>query len=326
MRSGDIKKALSTLFYARFLVLSLALGLVSQPAFSRSELSMPSWADLFKQNRTHKGHLDESGMYSRSSNGSTAYLENGEFEAVFIEDNISDGIATDMSVRIGSDTLGDDLVYNDTVSALHDLGNAYVVASMDPYGDLQLYAGVELLSPLGYSEAPDSYVELEFTQGFVQATAVNAPLKGQRTDGDLLVRVNFAGGEASSAAIHYWTTGVGYQVIETVAISTEGLSNCQGGAMPYVFCSGTPPIRMLSNDSEVWDLDGNPLPVTEPDRFLQVGLDVAALLGTNPDFSSILLRTHEDISIDSFRSLGHWGEVNARQQGEGRHYPSEAIK
>ena len=315
MRFSQIKNSLSAAIFARALAFGLLAGFVSTPALAVGELVLPNWADLFNPDGTLKDEVDEFGLPVTGGNGVPDHLEQGALDAIFIEDNISDGQATDMSVRIGAESLGDDIVYNDTVAAPHDLGNAHVLARLDSAGDLQLYAGVELLSPLGGSTPPDTYVEFEFTQEIVQATAVNMPIRGDQSVGDLMVRMNFTAGALSSVVFRRWEQDLGYQTIENAVLSSGEADSCQGGAMPYFICSGAPPLDPPVGGYEVWDLDGVPLASIAPDRFVEVGLDVAALLGDNPDFTSILIRTPQDMSIATFRALGHWATIIPQSGG-----------
>ncbi len=288
-------------------VLALMMVLVPTSAFAAGELALPDWNQVFdttSRNNKQSSRFDSAVNGLRGLSGT---YQAGVLETLVVEDNLSDGIATDMSVRIGAASMAEDFIYNDTVSAAHDLGNAYVLAEADWGGDLQIYVGVELLSASADAMPSTSFVELELTQNFVQAVAVNAPLKGDRSDGDLLVRINFTAGQLESVEIHEWISARGYEVVESARIDAN---SCHNHAMPYLVCLGEPPRLAAHERPEVWDLDGVPLQVTEPDRFLELGLDVASLVGSNPEFSSIVLRTYEDISIDSFQALGHWGLIN----------------
>ena len=51
--------------------------------------------------------------------------------------------------------------------------------------------------------------------------------------------------------------------------------------------------------------------VSAPNGLLEFGVNVGALLGTNPDYTSIMVRTPEDIILDSFRHLGYWAHISA---------------
>lgn len=193
---------------------------------------------------------------------------------------------------------------------MHDLGNSYVLVRPDSSGDMQLYVGVELLSPMQGVTANTSYVEIEFTQQFVQAVGVNAPLRGERSIGDLLVRVHFNDAVPIIAEFLRWGIASDYQLIDSIDVNPIDGVPCEAAGMPYVLCTGEPPLSQPVGGLEVWDLYGVPVPSVAPDRFIELGLDVTALLGNSPEFSSILIRTSQDIALDSFRRMGYWAAGN----------------
>jgi hypothetical protein len=261
------------------LVLLVTLAGAATPASAADSLVRPDWSVIF------------------SPEGKVIDLQGG-VDAVFLEDNISDGIGVDMSAIAHGE---EPAVNNGVVTAANDLGNGYVYAKRDATGKLQLYAGVEQLS----SKA-NSYVEFEFNQGVIQVRA-GAPwlIHGSRTAGDILVRVEFAGGTPSSAT--FWRWG-GFEFESVATVAADGYE-CSG--LDYLVCSGAPPQETLR--SEVWDSADNLLEVRRPDSFVEVGVNVAALVGTNVEFTSIQVRTPDDIILDSFRRIGSW----ARPRREG---------
>ncbi len=94
----------------------------------------------------------------------------------------------------------------------------------------------------------------------------------------------FAGNEAG-----------GYQIMET-AWPLEG-QTCNGSDGLYAFCSGATLAGLAATNADVWDLWGAPLAVPAADSFLAVGVNVGKLLGYNPDYSSLTLKTPEDIAF-----------------------------
>jgi hypothetical protein len=137
IRSHEIWSSLSTAIFAGALAFGLSVGFVSPPALAIGELSLPTWTDLFNPDGTFKDEVDELGVPVAGGNGLPDYLDQGALDAVILEDNISDDLATDMSLRSGFEFLADDVVYNGTVSALDDIGNPDVLASLDSADDLQ---------------------------------------------------------------------------------------------------------------------------------------------------------------------------------------------
>ena len=227
---------------------------------------------------------------------------------VLTEDNISDSVATDMSVINGEAALADETVFNGTIDAPHDIANAHLMAKRDATGNLELYAGVEILSWAGTTTSPNTYVEFEFNQGVVRVQSGTPwPIHGDRLDGDLLVRMNFTAGGLSSVDFKQWAA-TSYQVINTVAVNDA--ESCHGAGTAYIFCTGAPVLAYPAGGHEVWDMDGNSVPSVAPDGFVEVGVDVAGLLGASMDFTSILIRTPNDIALSNFGMMGQWAAIS----------------
>lgn len=232
--------------------------------------SGPGWTDLFDETGKVKGLF-------------------GGHSAAFIEDNISADVATDMSVLSG-----DGHVINGTVQGINDLGNAYAYRTTDVDGNLVLFAGVERLEVNERS----SYIDIEFTQDKIQVwSGVPWEIHGQRTIGDLIVRINLVAGAVHNVDFKYYAEegAGGYQILET-AWSTDG-QPCNISNDIYAFCSGQTPAGLLATNSDVWNLWGTPVAVPVADSFVTVGVNVGRLLGFNPDYSGLTLRTPEDIAF-----------------------------
>jgi hypothetical protein len=254
--------------------------LPSHPAFAVSTDSLIDWTAVF------------------NADGSVKDLCGG-VDAVFLQDNISAGVATDMSAFIGAALLAESLVYNNTVAAAHDLGNGYVYAKIDASNNLILVAGVERLISL-----ESTFVEFEFSQDVVCVRSGNPwPIYGARTLNDLLIRMNFASGILNSVEFKKWD-GADYMSIgSAVPPMTEG---CDGSLDLYAYCTGAPVLGLAPTNADIWDSNFNPVVVPNPDGFVQVSVNVGRLLNTNVDFTSIVMRTPEDINLSSFRAMGYW--------------------
>ncbi|MEE8523482.1 MAG: hypothetical protein V3T72_06085, partial [Thermoanaerobaculia bacterium] len=223
----------------------------------------------------------------------------GGIEAVVLEDVISAGRGLDMSALQGAETLAASVIYNGVVAPAHEIGNAYVYTTFDSVGQLVVYVGIERLEV-----AADSYVELELNQDRVRVTSgAPWPIRGQRTADDLLVRLDIVQGVVNSVAVKRWVAAAG--AFETI-VESGGLatSACNGEPTRFLFCSGSPPI---APPQEVWDAAGRPLETTVPDSFVEVGVHVGNLLGGYVDFTSIQVRSPEDVVLGSFREIGYWG-------------------
>jgi hypothetical protein len=230
----------------------------------------PGWTDLF----------DDTGKVKDLFGGDSA---------AFIEDNISAGVATDMSILIDNSDVG-----NGTVQAVNDLGNVYAYRTTDKKGNIVLFTGVEHLAVTG----SNSYIDIEFNQDKIQVWGgVPWKIHGQRTVGDLAIRINLIDGALYNVEFKCYAgdESGGYQILKT-AWPQDGQA-CTGSHGRYAFCSGAPVAGLAATNADVWDIWGAPVTVPAADSFVEVGINVGKLLGSNPDYSSLTLRTPEDIAI-----------------------------
>ncbi len=109
---------------------SLQRRVDTQSAVEREDkLSMPEWEKIINPGGTLKDDVNAHGMFG--SNGIPDYIDLYRgVEAEFIQENISDGVATDMSALLTGARLTDEVLYNGAVRREHDLGNAYVLATI----------------------------------------------------------------------------------------------------------------------------------------------------------------------------------------------------
>lgn len=283
----------------------LALGFV-ETVSAQDVLSQPVWSDLFNANGTLKDVVNDAG--EAGSNGVPDYVDiYGGTDAIFVGDNISDGVAVDMSALFGADTLNESLVYNGPVASSHDLGNAFILATTDSQGNQILYGAVERLGPADEG----SYIEFEFSQGVVRVRQGDPwPIHGQRTTDDLLIRVNLASGSPASIDVSRWTEEGGYESVNASSISAG--SRCTNIAPYFIVCDASLVEGSFTYQSsfdpvnDSWDQGGNSVQVSPPNGLLEFGVNVGVLLGANPEFTSIIVRSPDDILLDSFKNSGYW--------------------
>jgi hypothetical protein len=222
-----------------------------------------------------------------NSEGSVMNSGNG-FDAVFLEDKISADVGTDMTA-LDSAT---GYVINGPVKTAHDLGNGYVLASRDASGNLLLYAAAERIN----SEA-NTFVEIEFNQGKVGLIPGNPwPIYGKRTVNDIKVSFNYIAGNLTSVSIGTWN-GSSFDS-QSYAVSSQ--AGCSILSASTDFCNGTPPAGLPMANAEVWDADYKAVQVPSADSFLEIFINVGNLLGSNVEYSSIVMMTPEDIVLGSF--------------------------
>jgi len=292
--------------------------LFSGSVLAQSNLVIPTWTDLFNADGTLKDAVDAN--KEANPNGIHDYADYGGIDAVFVGDWISHGVATDMSALSDADDLGEVIVWNGTVRPEHDVGNAFVFATTDGAAspNLVLYGAAERFG----TAAPSSYIEFEFNQDKVQAISPNTPLMGSRSDDDLLVRLNLAMGALTTAEIMRWVSPGGYQVIATIPALPDQYG-CIGDRVSHLACDPYLASGQFDAESQFvpWDdyprdAYNQPVTVSAPNGLLEFGVNVGALLvGTNPDYTSIMVRTPEDIILDSFRNLGYWASASAPSSG-----------
>jgi len=206
--------------------------------------------------------------------------------AVFVADDVSLGSgleSTAIAVPGAS-------VENGVVSADDDIGNAYVYTTFDSGGNLLVYGGVERLG------SGNSYVEFEVNQVKYRlgrgGYGIGLPwaIDGRRTSGDVVVRITFANGAVASMSVSGWQDG-GWQPLAQVA--GEG---CDFDELACVIANGSV-------------IDGGPWqsfdPAAEPgeisvNRFAEFGVNLGALVGFQPAFVTVQIRTPQDIAFGYF--------------------------
>jgi hypothetical protein len=203
--------------------------------------------------------------------------------AVFIADDVSLGSGFEGTELAGSP----DLVRNGTVAAADDIGNAYVYSTRDAAGHAVLYLGAERQSD------GDSYLEFELNQAVVRlghgGFGHGKPWKvlGTRAANDALVRLDFASGALASVTVYRQSNGE-WQAL--AAVSGQG-------------CDEAESLCAISNAAAI---EGGPWNSGEiaAGRFVEVGVNLGALLGADPVLNSIRIRTPDDIAF------GYFGEGN----------------
>lgn len=252
-------------------LLSLTLG---NTGLSAAQESLVDWTTIF------------------NSDGSVKNLGSG-FDAVFLEDKISAGVATDMTAMDSATGY----VINGPVKTAHDLGNGYVLASRDASGNLLLYAAVERINTKS-----NTFVEMEFNQGNVGLVPGNPwPINGAKTVNDVKVSFSYSAGNLTSVGIGTWN-GNSFDS-ESYAVSSQ--PGCLILSSAADFCNGTPPAGLPMANEEVWDADYNVVQVPSADSFLEVSINVGNLLGSNVEFKSIVVSTPQDIALGSFQAMGY---------------------
>lgn len=269
------------------------------------------WDDLFDANRGLKDQHDERGR--RVSNGMPDFLEGkGAFrrDAAFVLDDVSAGMRPDATVRGHRGRIATGIV-----DPTYDLSNVYAYSSFDRSLDFHLYAGVERLS------AADGTVILEFNRNLF-TFGEDGRIEGRRVTGDLQILVNFAAGILGSLDVSVWVAGDGkgnvgsWQQIEHLPISAEqSAEQCNPEGTVCAVCNGT---AIQAGAWPTFDAAGEPTTALVTDTFLELGLNLTALLDLTyfdyyeRRYTTIQVSTLQDYALGSFFRASKMAPVDSR--------------
>jgi hypothetical protein len=231
----------------------------------------PDWASLFDANGNVQPHAG--------------------LDAAFIHDDLSLPNSPDTTVFTAGGTTNNQQPpqWNwgtQAVPSNDDLSTVYSYATLNATGDLVVYAGLERIDPTGGS----SHVDFQFLQqpvGLDEAPPCDSEpcqFVGQKTVGDLLVAMDFgSGGGSGTVRIFQWngtsfdfvtaTLGYGCNMADTICGFNNPGPADDGGPWPN------------------FDQQGNVITTLPANHFTEFGLNVSAILGTTPCFSTLMAAT-----------------------------------
>ena len=259
-----------------FVLCCLVVLLVSTPMGSQAaDGSLANWTAIF------------------NADGSVNDLDGG-FDAVFLPDNVSAGIATDMTAFDAANNV----VVNGPVACAHDLGNGFVVASKDQAGKLILSAAVER-----FKSKDDTFIEFEFNQSVMGVSSGNPwPIEGSRSRNDLKVRFIYEAGSLASVEFGVWD-GFAFQTQSSSAPAPAGCF--VDASLQYEYCNGVAADGLPDANNELWDSNFQAVQVPSADGFVEVKINVGSLM----EFSSVTITTPQDIAFGSFQAMGYWAAL-----------------
>lgn len=253
---------------------------------SNPEQAGPDWADLFTADGSARDEYpyDEAGL--PLGNGVPDYVElhRGRW-AVFGADDVSLGTGWDGTIRAA-----DGVVVGGVALASNDIGNVYVYSTVDAAEKQVIYAAAERLAE------GDSVLEFEFSQDHLRlghgGYGVGRPwkLQGTTRDFDVLVRLTFSGGLLASADASVWIGGAWSPLTSVVG---EGCDDSEW------LCALSNAVAIDGGPWTNFDTGADPEQISAH-RFVELGLNVGALLGTRPYFRTITVRTPEDLFFGYF--------------------------
>ncbi len=277
---------------------------------------VPDWEDLF----------DSSGMLAdRIAPAGPDVLDfPGGVTASFVRDDVSAGSAVDNTTFVskGSDKNSDQISTlrwgPDSVPAKNDIGNSYVHAKLNA-GQLIIYAGVERIVEDGAN-----HVDFEFNQSSIGADqdgdgiadpinpatgpvcedGADCFLVGERTDGDILLSMDFEkGGNFGNLTIREWIgdDATGSWSAPLADLEGEGCNDTPINGFPIdVMCGFNNDTTIKGGPWDNYDRSGVIVDDLPPNAFTEVGFNVTELLeGAVPCFSTVQVKTRSSPSFSA---------------------------
>lgn len=259
----------------------------------KTRFALPSWEKIFNSDGRFRDEFGKNGSMGRNGIPDFVDLYDG-VHASFDEEILSNGVALDISALLNSDKLEEQILYNGPVNPAHDLGFAWFLVTSSPQDGIRVFSAVERLFT-----AENTYIEFEFNQ-IPARLGSGSPwwqVQGERTDGDILVRMNFNGSALESVEVTEWQFN-SFQLVQEF----PGLGS--GGCLErsvLIYCVG--PQKMNRPMQEVWDENFNPVVATRPDQLIELGINIREWARIDLEIRGIVIRTPEDIVMNPFRRI-----------------------
>lgn len=280
----------------------------------------PDWADLFGVGGALKD-ADSDGVPTPVDDDDTdPTVGDADFEAAtFLVDDRSTKGLTDRTIFATSNK------NNDPISSWQwstgnnppkdDMANVYGYAvrgpdttgDADSNKDLYLYIGIERLAPEG-----DSHLDVEFNQGGIAldkgipcgsdgsaGPGDGSPCEfvGAKQVNDVLVVMDFKrGGDLGFVEFRRWN-GAEYVLLEGLA--GEGCTAAVNGIPADAACAFNNAGNVNTGQWTSWDRHGKEIASLERNAFTEIGLNVNALLGTEPCINTIQAKSRSSASFNS---------------------------
>jgi len=272
-----------------------------------SEQPGPDWADLFNYDRSLKDQLDEFGI--AQPNGVPDFLDTygpvrSRRDAVFIFDDISVGQSVDGSALIGPGFVGASIV-----DPADDLGNAYGYTAFNANLEAVVYIGAERLS------TADGDIVFQLGRHPI-AIAEDGQVLSPRTIGDLEIWASFSAGVLSTVEVRSWQlldpeNGVfGWLTFDSLPTNpSEATEQCNVSGTLCTVCNG---VSVAAGDWPTFDSAGSQVGSLIPDSFLEIGINLSALLGHHT-FENYYETRYTTLQIFTATDYAHGGFARASQ-------------
>ena len=265
---------------------------------SLSGVAGPDWEELFNADGSLRDGVDATGTPPGNGIPDFKDLYQG-LDALFVGDDVSAGLFTDLTVKFGTDNLG-----TGPVGAIDDMTNAYVYLTKDASDNLLLFAGIERI------QTGPGDIELELNQGMFRVGRGWPQTSGWEIVGhwmpkDLRLRLSYGvDGLMTSLTVESWEDPEAdgtYSWVEKQRLTSEG---CNQANTICAFRNGA---SIPGGDWPSFDASGNPVASLDEKCFLEFGVNVSALLEITDSlyrYKTVRLRSPADLVI------GHFGEGN----------------
>lgn len=254
---------------------------------SRPDQPGPAWLDLFNDEGWPRDDYPLDADGEPLGNGVPDFRDRfGGLFVAFTADN-EDAASGFEPSALGST---DDQVINGSVTGSQDLVDLLGYAVLDGAGDPVLYLAVTRATPGSTS------LTLELNQGFVKVgrggygAGLPWSLDGDRTAGDLRIRLDFDGSSLVAASAAAWD-GRAWQPIDS--IPGEGCNAAES------FCA-----LINAQDVAAGPWPGHSATSLPAGTLVQVGLSAVDLLALRPDFVTLQARTSQDVAFAYFSMEG----------------------
>lgn len=289
------------LAFASLAVAGLATSAPGDTSSSSKKIQFPLWQSIFASDGSFKDEVGVQGL--AGANGQPDYIDlYGGVEAQFMVEELSNGRAVDMSALLAADSYANEAIFRGEVRGRHDLGNAYVMATQGEEGGYQFFVGVERLV-----SNQKSFIDFEFTrEPMLLGQGAPWTMQGQEAIGDLRVRMAFDGDGLKKVKV-YKRKASGFKLIARVNAKKQG-NTYYGPSFSY---SVSPALAEFEGHTQqVFDAQWQAVDPGPASQFLEVGIDIHALLGETFGYSTLMIRTPEDIVFNTFSNVGLFAELS----------------
>lgn len=273
--------------------LAIVLGVSSVPSAASGiavDGELTDWATIFNAD----------GSVRRDAGGVPEFIPlYGGSDANFVWDDIYTATNQETTALLVGDPPAVD---RNAITGEYDVKRSYFYVEPDDGGSDVYYVGIERASPGG-----DSSIEIEFNQR-LHRLGRGRPwqIRGKRSDGDFLARVEFVAGAVSMVTLQRASRDPIDNSLTWETVASLGGEGCDGYAlclsMNATTITGGGPWSGYDDENPEVPGPGEDLP---PGTFLELSVNLGAVLGQNVPYASACVITPMDVAFAYFGE-GDW--------------------